>query len=146
MENISTWQSVMWRIFPHDNLLCGEISPHSRFFLHGHRPWCPWQISSMVSEWVSEWVMFSGQMLSHLWGLSLFTFQFSKLAKSTLPGHRWLASDNDTPRTRTWTAAWSSALYWGWRQEPLTMILIIADWCHPKWFLYHNDETGTWLG
>ena len=47
MENFSTWQSVMWRIFPHDNLFCGEISPHSRFFLHGHLLWCPWRISSL---------------------------------------------------------------------------------------------------
>ena len=46
-ELFSTWQSVLWRISPPDNLSCGQISPHDRFFLHGHRPWCPWQIWGM---------------------------------------------------------------------------------------------------
>jgi len=31
----STWQSVMWRISPPDNLSCGQISPHDRFFSTG---------------------------------------------------------------------------------------------------------------
>ena len=36
MENLSTWQSVMWR-----NFSTWQI------FLHGHCPWCPWQIWGM---------------------------------------------------------------------------------------------------
>ena len=42
-RTLSTCQSVMWRISSSNNMLCGEISPHGRFFLHGN-PWCPWQI------------------------------------------------------------------------------------------------------
>ena len=49
----STWQSVMWRISPLDNLLYGQISPHDNFFLHGHRPWCPWQIWGMDDGYIS---------------------------------------------------------------------------------------------
>ena len=30
------------------HVLKSEISPHGRFFLHGHCPWCPWQIWSMM--------------------------------------------------------------------------------------------------
>ena len=37
VEIFTTWQSVMWK-----------ISPHDRFFLHQHRWWCWWQISGMV--------------------------------------------------------------------------------------------------
>ena len=32
VENFSTWQSVMWRITPHDNLSCGQISLHAQIF------------------------------------------------------------------------------------------------------------------
>ena len=49
-RTLSTCQSVMWRISSSNNMSCGEISPHGRFFLHGHRPWCPWQIWSMGAE------------------------------------------------------------------------------------------------
>ena len=61
----STWQSVMWRISPPDNLLYGQISPHDNFFLHGHRPWCPWQIWGMLgwSRMVSDGLGWS-QMVS----------------------------------------------------------------------------------
>ena len=48
VENFSTWQSVMWRISPHDNLLCKEISPNDKKNLHMHRLWCLWQISGML--------------------------------------------------------------------------------------------------
>ena len=34
-RHFSHWQFVMWRISPHDNLSCGEISPHDRFFFTG---------------------------------------------------------------------------------------------------------------
>ena len=37
-EIFTTWQSVMWK-----------ISPHDRFFLHQHRWWCWWQISGMCT-------------------------------------------------------------------------------------------------
>ena len=50
----------MWRIFPHDNLSCGEFLHlticymdkflHMTIFLHRHRPWCPWQIWGMPEE------------------------------------------------------------------------------------------------
>ena len=33
----STWKFIMWRISPHDNLLCEEISPHDKQILHRHR-------------------------------------------------------------------------------------------------------------
>ena len=46
-RTFSMCQSVMWRISSSNNMSCGEISPHGRSFLHRHRPWCPWQISSM---------------------------------------------------------------------------------------------------
>ena len=46
-RTFSMCHSVMWRISSSNNMSCAEISPHGRFFLHGHRPWCPWQISSM---------------------------------------------------------------------------------------------------
>ena len=49
----STWKSVMWRISRPDNLLYGQISPHDNFFLHGHRPWCPWQIWGMFAHFKS---------------------------------------------------------------------------------------------
>ena len=32
VKNLSTWQSVMWRVCPLENLSCGQISPHDRFF------------------------------------------------------------------------------------------------------------------
>ena len=48
-RTLSTCQSVMWRISSSNNMSCGEISPHGRFFLHGHRPWYPWQIWNMVA-------------------------------------------------------------------------------------------------
>ena len=32
VKKFSTWQSVMWSICPHENLLCRPISPHDRFF------------------------------------------------------------------------------------------------------------------
>ena len=57
----STWQSVMWRIFPHANLSCEEVSPHGRFFLHEHRSWCSWQISSMHDSAPDQGEVFPGQ-------------------------------------------------------------------------------------
>ena len=48
VENLSKWQYVMWRNFS-----------KCRFFLHGHRPWCPWQIWSMNSGNAWKWITFS---------------------------------------------------------------------------------------
>ena len=54
------------RISSSNNMSCGEISPHSRFFLHGHRPWCLWQIWGMLKWWVQlVW------LVGLTWGQSL---------------------------------------------------------------------------
>ena len=55
----------MWRNFRFLHICHAqkfEISPHDRFFLHGHRLWCPWQI----------WGRDTTQLLLRLSGLKKF--------------------------------------------------------------------------
>ena len=49
-RNVFTFRSVMWKISPSDNMTCGEISPHGRFFSTGTaRGACDkYQLSSMI--------------------------------------------------------------------------------------------------
>ena len=42
---IHMWRNLRFLHICH--VLKFEMSPHDIFFLHGHRPWCPWQISGM---------------------------------------------------------------------------------------------------
>ena len=81
----------MWRISPPDNLSCGQISPHDRIFLHGHRPWCPWLIWGM-----------SGHQVVTKWPPSSYHFGTLLDRLGTLLDHLVTSPDHSVPYQTIW--------------------------------------------